>query len=221
MSPEYHAWTHRPKRLGGTDPIDTFNVYYASKSSNTATVTTPWSVNGVTPQNQATALTNDLNGDYYEDMVDEGGINGIKILQDGLYFFRLELRVFFDEGGTHEIAPYIRANLLLKANAEGSGFAEGPLNYFCQVDHLTSDVCYLPDDDVDTSINDGLPNTNIYERSAVDWLRIRDLNTGTQNVPISLAWRIWSLGGTADWKYSATFEVFRMDEMLPNNSGGG
>lgn len=211
IRPTRHARTHRP---GGSDPVASESIWYASKITSARTdVTTPWNVDGSVPQNGAGMTTNDAAGDYFENMTDENGIHGIKILQEGFYLFRLRVNVFVDvtapftTAGT--IPPYIRAEILLKANAEGSGFGEGGFTEVCGINHITNGPAYLPDEDADAGVST-LTDQNRFVIRGDDWFQIRDIGSGLQQVPISFAWRIWSLGATENWSYTGRFEAFRL-----------
>lgn len=114
----YHAWTHRPKELGGTDPIGFgFTVHYAllSGGSNLVDTTTAFDVND--PYPWTSYGSSDTDETYLAEFTDDNGDLGIEIKQSGLYLMQWVVKVQ-ETNATNVIPPHIQLPLHITTGTE-------------------------------------------------------------------------------------------------------
>lgn len=209
--PAFHAWTHRPKAQGGTDPIEAAAspILFAGRSTSSGTtVTTPWELEAI-PTMSANMGTNDADNTVFEEIQDSNGVNGVRVIQEGLYLFTASLGVVFPGPGATRLLPkFLRVDIGIRSSGS-SAFGWSNSAFSNKV--VWSDNPYLPEES-DLGELSSAEGYTLYLREVFS---LRDLGSGPQNVPSDYFMRLLSWGGVEDWQYTSSFWIYRMSDALP------
>lgn len=206
----YHGWTHRRKVDGGTDPIDlpSNDIWYAQLGNASATtVTTPWTVDGVVQPSDGGIVTNDVAGDYYDEVIDSNSKSGIRVLQEGIYHLSISALVTFAiNTGTRILPKYVAPGFIRRTNF-GTNFS-GSLTHPPTAQHVNGGGVYLPDN-TDLTTLSSFTTLEVKQEYIHD---LRDLGSGAAVVPIDYAWKMTSWGGTEDWQFYGGISIVRLGD---------
>lgn len=207
--PAFHGWTHRSKAQGGTDPIEMPGpVLFAGRGTGAATtVTTPWTLE-VIPTMSAFMETNDSGNTVFEEIQDSNGVNGVRIIQEGLYLITAFMAVTFAGGATRLMPKFLKAEVGIRSSGTS------PFGWSTAIvagTNVWADNPFLPDDSDLTHLS----SNEAYQLYVREFFPLLDLNSGPSNVPLDCFLRLSSWGGVEDWKYSGAFAIYRMSDALP------
>lgn len=192
--PGYHGWTHRPASQGGTDPVPfTPQLPYARVARGGAQVAVTTDTDSLLDWS---SFLNQGGADYFDTAFTDGaGVEGIQILQPGVYSFMAYTRATENNAGNvlpPTLCYHITTALDGVQDFGTDWFAVGPHEGWLK--HYPAGAYTPPTKSAFSSANIQLGGSFTVPITSSD-LAFRDAFTC----------RIFSEGSTGAWKYGTSF----------------
>lgn len=216
MSYVDHAWRHRPKALGGTDPIESASVGAAvatlSKTGTEVTISTPWADQSVYMPWNSHSVGGTNGADHFAYTADVGDGNpGMQVLTGGEYV--IDWYVFIHPKSTATtnttrlIPPYLHFIPVLSPTGSGTFVGESVLG---TLRHWSSCVW-------DSGVNErSIENANTDTPTpALGGSERFDISDDDANLPYTFTGWFVAYDGAHDYSYvGANLRIIRLGDYI-------